>query len=160
MSFPVRVGAADDRDPALAVWQRSTLARSGRPVDRPVVEKWRRRLLEPDVWFLVALDPDVVGVTSGMPAREDDGRGPVVPGLCHLSMVFVDVGRWGEGIGAALVAAALEQTRDQGYQRIQLWTHEDNERAQRLYRRHGFVPSGRQMLDDGGEAIGHWSRDL
>ncbi len=161
MSVAVRVGHTPDREAALTVWARASEARNGSAVEAATADKVRSRFALPDFWFLVAEDDGaVVGVTSGMTAREEDGSGPEIPGLCHLGMVFVDPQLWGRGIGGALLGAALQHARDTGSSAIQLWTHEDNTRAHRLYRRHGFIPTGRQILDDRDEQIGHWHRDL
>jgi GNAT superfamily N-acetyltransferase len=59
----------------------------------------------------------------------------VLPGLAHLSLVFVEPARWGRGIGGRLVDAVLAEARRRAYDRIQLWTHEDNARAQGLWTR-------------------------
>jgi GNAT superfamily N-acetyltransferase len=154
------MGGPADAPAAVAVWQRAHEARTGTPVTAPVVGIVQDRMSLPDAWFVVAEDGALVGMASCFAGRADDGTGPVVPGLCHLGGVFVEPRRWGEGIGHALVAAAVDQAAALGYQRVQLWTHESNERAQRLYRSHGFAPSGRTKTDDGGELIGHWIRDL
>ena len=161
MTVQVRTGGPADVPAAVAVWQRAHKARAGTSVTTAVVGIVRDRMGRPDAWFVVAEDgATLVGMASGFAGRADDGTGPVVPGLCHLGAVFVEPSRWGEGIGHALVAAAVDHAAGLGYQRIQLWTHESNERAQRLYRSHGFAPSGRTKTDDRGELIGHWIRDL
>jgi GNAT superfamily N-acetyltransferase len=144
----------------VAVWQQAHEARTGTPVTAADVGIVRDRMSLPDAWFLVAENDALVGMASGFAGRADDGTGPVVPGLCHLGAVFVEPSRWGEGIGHALVTAAVDRAAALDYRRVQLWTHESNERAQRLYRSHGFAPSGRTKTDDRGELIGHWIRDL
>jgi hypothetical protein len=45
----------------------------------------------------------------------------------------------------------LAQAFDRGFASFQLWTHADNERAQRLYEGLGFQRSGREKDDDLGE---------
>ncbi len=160
MTVQVRTGGAADVPAAVAVWQRAHEARTGTPVTAAVVGIVRDRMSLPDAWFLVAEDGALVGMASGFAGRADDGTGPVVPGLCHLGAVFVEPSRWGEGIGHALVTAAVDRAAALDYRWVQLWTHESNERAQRLYRSHGFAPSGRTKADDRGELIGHWIRDL
>jgi ribosomal protein S18 acetylase RimI-like enzyme len=42
---------------------------------------------------------------------------------------------------------------------VQLWVREDNNRAKGLYERHGFLPAGR-VLEEDGALIGLWSVDL
>ena len=161
MTVDVRLGGAADVEAALDVWRRAHEARSGTVAEPGLLDVVRGRLLAAGSWFLVAMDDEVVvGMAAGMPARADDGAGPEVPGLCHLGMVFVNPGRWREGIGNRLVEEALTEARGRAYDRIQLWTHEDNQRAQGLYAARGFAPTGRTMVDDRGELIGHWMRGL
>lgn len=52
------------------------------------------------------------------------------------------------------------QATRRGYARAQLWTHTSNAGARRLYEREGFEPSGRQKVDDSGEPILHYVREL
>ena len=95
----------------------------------------------------------------GEQALSDDGRGPPVEWLCHVSMVFVASDRWGEGLGGRLVDALLEEMRKRGFWGAQLWTQTDNARARRLYEGRGFLPSGREK-DESGERIMHYRRVL
>jgi GNAT superfamily N-acetyltransferase len=154
----IRLGEAADADAALAVYERSNLARrkgvwpnrSGR------VEQVREHLGRPDSWFLLALDDTVpVGMASAEPARGEDGAGPVIPGACFVNLLFVVPERWGEGIGGAILDAVLAEAKRRGYSQAYLWTHEDNERSQRLYRGRGFSPTGRTM-----DGEGEWTREL
>jgi len=158
----VRPGTETDHEAAVGVWLVSTTARRGGDPSPPEhEERVRSRFTLPQTWLMVADgDGEVVGITFGMPARADDGAGDVIPGHSHLSLVFVLPQRWGRGIGGRLVDAALLEARSRAYEQIQLWTHESNERAQRLYARKGFRREGRTKDDDLGERIGLWVRDL
>jgi GNAT superfamily N-acetyltransferase len=99
-------------------------------------------------------------MASATDAREDDGAGPVIPGVCHVSHVFVLPGYWGRGVGGMLVDTVLADARRLGYARIQLWTFEAYERAERLYSGRGFRHTGRTMVHEHGELIGQWTREL
>ena len=161
MTVVVRPATADDHEPAIAVWAAAEAARCGGPAPEEVPAALRERFRRPDVWLLVAVDDgQVVGVTQGWPAREDDGAGPVITGRCHLSLVFVAPDRWREGIGSRLVDGALEHARSLGFDHVQLYTHEDNARAQRLYQGRGFARDGVVRDDAWGDRIGRWSRAL
>jgi GNAT superfamily N-acetyltransferase len=111
---------------------------------------------------VVATDRDeVIAVAMAMDAIEDDGRGTEsVPGLMHVSTVAVVPQRWGQRRGQLVLKAVLDEGRRRGYARAQLWTHETNRGAQRLYERNGWTRSGRTMIDERGEPIRHYVLDL
>ncbi|QWB24674.1 MULTISPECIES: GNAT family N-acetyltransferase [Streptomyces] len=70
----------------------------------------------------------------------------------HIVAVFVRPEERGSGLTEVLFDAALEWSWAQGLERVRLIVHEDNGRAQRFYRRAGFVPSGVTVpLGDAGE---------
>jgi GNAT superfamily N-acetyltransferase len=158
----VRLGTEADRGAAVAVWRASDEARRGSPVQPAVEDTVRSRIGQERTWLTVTEDGgEMVGVAFAMPARADDGAGDELPGLCHVAMVFVLPGHWGKGVGGLLLDATLDEARRRDYRRVQLWTHEDNQRSQRLYSRRGFQHEGRTKdPDDGGGPIGLWSRDL
>jgi hypothetical protein len=47
------------------------------------------------------------------------------------------------------------EAKRRDYSRIHLWTDEDNERSQRLYRSRGFSPTGRTAAGEG-----EWARKV
>jgi 8-oxo-dGTP pyrophosphatase MutT (NUDIX family)/ribosomal protein S18 acetylase RimI-like enzyme len=63
-----------------------------------------------------------------------------VAGLERVDAVelFVDPDRWGEGIGAAALTKVLERLFAEGIDGVVVDPQVSNERAQRLYERHGF----------------------
>ena len=64
-------------------------------------------------------------------------------GFIH-DLVVSEAARGG-GIGEALLDAAVEWLREQGMPRVVLGTAAQNERAQRLFERHGFRPTMVEM---------------
>jgi ribosomal protein S18 acetylase RimI-like enzyme len=98
----------------------------------------------------------LVGMAVGIQAHGDDGTGPAVPGLCHISMVFVHPRSWGHGVGKSLMQGLLASGRSRGYDRFQLWTQADNHRARRLYEGFRFGRSGRQKDDELRERTLHY----
>jgi ribosomal protein S18 acetylase RimI-like enzyme len=157
----IRRGTAADIGPAVAVWTAAHGARRGGVPPLPEQEaRARAHVDNPEaVLFVADAAGEVVGMALGEQALSDDGRGPPVEGLCHVSMVFVASERWGEGLGGRLVDALLEEMRKRGFRGAQLWTQTDNARARRLYEGRGFVPSGREK-DESGERIMHYRRVL
>lgn len=157
----VRPGVPDDVPGLLAVFNASEAARRGADVATEQLDKVESRLGAG--WLLVAEDGDEpVGFGAGFDALTDDGAGDeVIPGLAHLGLVFIRPDHWGRGVGGQVVDKVLDEARRRAYQRIQLWTHEDNERAQRLYTGRGFHRDGRSKVSEhDGRRIGLWVRDL
>jgi len=89
---------------------------------------------EPTRYYLVAADGGVIAGYAGMLAP---GRGQA-----DVLTVGVAEGRWGEGIGGALLESLLAEAGRRGCTEVFLEVRVDNDRAQRLYRRHGFAGVG------------------
>ena len=157
----IRRSGPEDVEPAVAVWLAANTARRDGMPPRPEQEaRARGQVRRPGAFLLVADDADdVVGMALGMQGLADDGAGPPVRGLCHVSMVFVAPDHWGRGLGGRLVDAFLAEARSRGYERVQLWTQADNSRARRLYEGRGFRHSGRKK-EEFGEMIVHYQRPL
>ena len=158
MAIRIRLGDAADVEAAVSVYERSNLARrEGEWPNRAArVDQVRALLNESVTWFLLAEEgPKVVGMAAAQPLRGDDPAGPAIPGGLFVNLLFVLPERWGEGIGGAILDAVLAEAKKRDCTRIHLWTHEDNERSHRLYRRRGFSPTGR-IQDEEGE----WMREL
>ncbi|MET9777319.1 GNAT family N-acetyltransferase [Streptomyces sp. NPDC006367] len=67
----------------------------------------------------------------------------------HVVGVFVRPEWRGSGLAKALFDAGLEWAWSAGAQRVRLFVHEDNGRAQGAYRKAGLVPSGRTVRLEG-----------
>jgi len=158
----VRFAEADEIDATVDLWRASNEARTGGPPTPPEVEAMVRGwIATPDAMLLVAeRDGRIVGMTLAVDAREDHGRGPAIPGLCHVSLVFVSPGEWGQGIGGLLLDALLGEVRRRGYRRAELWTHQTNLRAQRLYTCRQFALTGDAEVNPAGEKIMRFERPL
>lgn len=125
-------------------------------------EQVHRRLANPASFgVLVQEEGEPVAMALVLQALAQDGasRDPL-PGLAHVSMVAVHPERWGQGLGGVVLDLALLTASKRGFTHAQLWTHETNHRAQRLYERLGWAASGRTMIDDRGELIRHYIREL
>lgn len=75
---------------------------------------------------------------------------PVDARQAHIVGVFVRPEHRGAGVIDALFAAAVDWAGAEGVTRVRLYVHQDNARAERFYRRFGFVRSGwtAPMKDD------------
>jgi len=89
---------------------------------------------EPGKYYLVAAEDGVIAGYAGMLATGG--------GQADVLTVGVAQDRWGEGIGAALLENLLTEAARRGCTEVFLEVRTDNDRAQRLYRRYGFVGIG------------------
>ncbi len=76
-------------------------------------------------------DGGIVGSICVLPS---DG----LPGSAQLRMLYVEPAARGQGIGRALVSQCVGFARDNGYERMRLWTHTNQESARKLYAAAGF----------------------
>jgi GNAT superfamily N-acetyltransferase len=102
-----------------------------------------RLLPRADFLCLIAeADGDAVAhVTVGPARRRGEAQTPI-PGLAHLGQLFVLREWWGSGVAKELLDAAMEHARQEGYERIRLFTPRDHARARRFYEREGWRPTG------------------
>ena len=49
---------------------------------------------------------------------------------------------WGQGVGHALMSAAYDALREDGFDAVALWVLTQNARATTFYLREGFLPTG------------------
>lgn len=111
--------------------------------------EWELRLARSGARVTVAEDDDggepseilgVCALAGAQAAREDPTP---VPGLGHVSALFVDPDHWRRGIARTLLRAAEDAMRAAGYTRAQLWTLAGSP-AEELYRALGWAPDGRR----------------
>jgi ribosomal protein S18 acetylase RimI-like enzyme len=107
---------------------------------------WQLRAGSADRVVVVAeRDGRLVGMASG-------GRAPVDETAAGLYSMWVEPGARGTGVAGAIVAAVVEWAREAGYPVLGLGVTTTNARAIALYRRLGFVDSGRRFpLRDGSD---------
>lgn len=112
-------------------------------------ERWR---YERDTHQLtVAIeDGEVVGFTYLGPDEE--------PGTGILQAIHVAPEAQGRGVGAALMAHALERLAAGGWHRAVLWVLADNAHARGFYERGGWAPDGVRREDFIGPARVHQVR--
>lgn len=145
-SGPIGLGTLEDAHALDA------LERAGFTGDRISLASWRRLLRSPSARVLVA--------------RDGGGECGALPGACVVllrrgtfvarlySLAVAPQARNG-GLASALVTEALGHARRAGCALLRLESRADNVGAHRLFRRFGFVPSGRKRAyyEDGADAI-------
>jgi ribosomal protein S18 acetylase RimI-like enzyme len=98
------------------------------------------------------------GEVSLLVAEEDDelagfvACGPMrdapEPGVGEIQSFFVGAGRWRRGVGRALMAAALADLSERGYEQATVWSFEANARANAFYEAHAFTRDGATRTED------------
>jgi ribosomal protein S18 acetylase RimI-like enzyme len=131
-----------ETDAAVAVWREANVAR-GAPHGRERTARIRAKLSAPDALPFVASRPGIVGMALAEPGRLGNGSGGLAPSLLHISMVFVRPAAQRTGVGLPLVLHMLEVARSMGYERVGVWTAEENTPARKLYERAGMSLTGR-----------------
>jgi [ribosomal protein S18]-alanine N-acetyltransferase len=103
-------------------------------------EAWSRQMLVGELgqqpesrYYLVAAQHNEIVAYAGLLAA--GGQGDVLT-------IAVAANRWGEGIGSALLERLLAEADRRGCNEVFLEVRADNDRAQGLYRRRGFVDVG------------------
>lgn len=102
--------------------------------------------------YLAQGDGSVVNLVAEDPGGELVGwacHGPYRDGDTHtedaeLYALYVDPGRYGGGIGRALMAESAGRCATAGHPRMLLWVLKENTPARRFYERAGFRPDGAQ----------------
>ena len=81
----------------------------------------------------------VVGFAHVRASRDDDADAAAIG---EVTSLYVDPGHWSEGVGRALLAAAVSRLREAGFGQATLWVLQDNARARRFYDAAGWRPDG------------------
>ena len=137
----VRVATSLDEAAVLDVLRADGHA-AGRQPSKARLLRVRDKLRSPTALTLVAeADDGVQGFLHAELARDDDGAGPVTPGLLHLSLLCVSPDARRSGVGRALVTALLDR-----FPRVEGWASDDATRG--LLLACGFRPTGRTAVRD------------
>jgi ribosomal-protein-alanine N-acetyltransferase len=125
------VVAVHDRDvPAIVEIERAAFS------DPWSARSFRDALSHPHVYFACARDDgdNIVGYVVAW----------FVAGEGEIANLAVTPSGWGQGIGRALLDAALAESLVRGAESVYLEVRASNERARRLYRSRGFEEVGRR----------------
>ena len=103
-------------------------------------EAWTRQMLAGELeqqpasrYYLIAEDEGGIAGYAGLLGAGWQG---------DVLTLAVAAGRWGRGIGSALLRALLAEAVRRGCTEVFLEVRTDNSRAQELYRRHEFTAIG------------------
>lgn len=131
-------------DAAVNVWREANIAR-GAPHGPERTTRIREKLSASDALPFIAVRESIVGMALAEPGRLDGGAGSLDPSrsLLHVSMVFVLPEVQRTGVGLPLLLHIVETARAMGYERVDVWTAEENRPARGLYERAGMTLTGK-----------------
>jgi ribosomal protein S18 acetylase RimI-like enzyme len=89
-------------------------------------------------------DGELLGFTGCGKSRDPDAT----PTVGEIMTFFVAAGRFGRGVGRALMAAALADLAERGYAEATVWSFAANDRANAFYERHGFTRDGAERREE------------
>ena len=117
----------------------------GHPFPPPNPERVRAGLESSEVSLLVADDDGELAGFTGCGFSRDSDVGPEVGEVWSL---FVAVDRWRQGVGRALMDAALDDLRLRAYAEATVWSFDANERANSFYEARGFARDGTTRTEE------------
>ncbi|MCW2672786.1 MAG: GCN5-related N-acetyltransferase [Frankiales bacterium] len=141
MSGRTVVGVPDD--PLLEIYRAAQAARGRRPSAERLAQV-RQKLDE----GLLVVDDLLRGFALGEPGRAEDGAGVLVPGLLHVSMLFVHPDHQRQGVGSALLEALADEAWGHGYRELSLWST-----TPEFYEACGLERTGRAQELQAGTAV-------
>jgi GNAT superfamily N-acetyltransferase len=114
------------------------------------VERWRheigvglKRPVSDAFTYVAEIDGGFAGYCYvAAPSRESD----LGDDVAELVAMYVDPERWRQGVGDALMGAAMERLSGLPYTDAILWTFKENARAIAFYERHGWRADGTEKL--------------
>jgi GNAT superfamily N-acetyltransferase len=117
----------------------------GHEFPEPDAQRWYALIEDPAVSMLLAEeDGELLGFSTSGESRDDDANASVG----EIRSFFVAAGRWGQGVGRALMAAVLDSLRERGFTEATVWSFAANERANRFYESAGFRRDGAEKTEE------------
>lgn len=114
------------------------------------LDRWTRSLQAAD-WsaggtlVVTGADEELAGFAGLGGTRDGDDDAERVG---EISTIYLTPDSWGQGLGRALMSAALRQLADLGYAEVTLWVLDTNVRARRFYAAAGFTHDGAVKVDE------------
>lgn len=116
-------------------------------LDELTAERWTEKLLG-EGSFAAVEGGKIVAHCLAHPSNE-----PQMLGWGEIHTLYTHPDFWGRGYGSAVFEQAEKWLREQGFDRAYLYVLEGNERAERFYKAHGYLPNGDTLCCDIGGVI-------
>jgi GNAT superfamily N-acetyltransferase len=126
--------------------------RDVRVMDAAVAAQWARELASPTPGSAFLVAEDALGSPVGFVWLKTERDYFIDMPVGHVIDIAVTKAGEGRGIGRALLDAADRWAEANGYPWLTLHVFEGNDRARRVYEKHGYVPEWTRMLKRVGPA--------
>ena len=133
--FAIRPAREEDRLPLAIVFAAIAAERDGIATEPPVDVEARAASWTLEGTLVAVADGEILGSVHVEASRH---------GFGELGMAIARDWR-GQGVGSALLAAAIDWARENGLHKLNLGVFPHNTAAIALYRKFGFVEEGRQV---------------
>ena len=127
--------------------------RDVRVMDAAVAAQWARELANPTPGSAFLVAEDALGSAVGFVWLRTERDYFIDMPVGHVIDIAVTRGGEGRGIGRALLDAADRWAESNGYPWLTLHVFEGNDRARRVYEKHGYVPEWTRMLKRVGRGV-------
>lgn len=113
-------------------------------------DKLTQEVVNPNGLFIISRDPQGISGYAYI-LWHDAFTGPATvdltnPRVAHLERFYVDQRAQGLGVAGALMAYTVDAARQKNSSGLWLTVFTENPRAQRFYRKHGFVDVGESVF--------------
>ena len=133
--FRIRPAREDDRVPLAVLFAAVAEERDGIATEPPVDIEARAASWTLEGTWVADTGSEIVGSLHLDGSRH---------GFAELGMAVARAWR-GRGVGSALIAAAIDAAREDGFHKLSLSVFAHNDAAIALYRKFGFVEEGRRV---------------
>lgn len=109
------------------------------------LSRWHARIAEGDGLIMVGfVDERPLAISWSEPSETRAG-------FAEIHSFYTHPDGWGSGVSAALMAGTLQQLREDGFERVHLWTLRDTPQSRRFYTKVGFTETGATQTRDFGD---------
>ncbi len=151
MEFSIRAGTAADIDEIVRIfrecWQESYVDVLSQEVRDAMSLEKAYELWKPSLASHSDRETWVACISNKPVGMARIGRDPALPSRGHLFSLYIEPKSGGEGFGAELLKTALAKLSERSFKEISLWVFNANPGAMGLYRKMGFMLTGRERTD-------------
>ena len=98
--------------------------------------------------FVMIHNGEYIGTSSVCAARDEK-----ISGWGEIISIYLLPEYYGKGFGKPLLENSISALSEMGYDKIYLWTLEENARARKFYEKNGFILSDKKLINVGNKDL-------